>query len=84
MVSKQVAAKLKNVENFNWAWEFRVSDAEDWQQFDCTDCLQLEFNFQAHKLSETAHFRKVQIVSGIVDLNTYSLNDDSGNFKAKV
>ena len=72
------------MENFNWAWQFRLDDSENWQQFDCTDCLQLEFNFQAHKLSETADFRKVQIIIGVVDLDTDSLYDDSGNFKGKV
>ena len=32
----------------------------------------------------TDHFRKVQIVIGIVDLDTYSLYDNKENFKGKV
>ena len=83
-ISKQVAEVVKSVENFNWAWQFRTSDSNEWQQFDCTDCLQLEFNFQANKLSETSNFSKVQIVGGVVDLNFNDLYDNFENFKGKV
>ena len=54
------------------------------QQFDCIDCLQLEFHYQAHKLSETDHFKKVKIIGGFVDLDTYKFYDYSGKFIAKV
>ena len=75
-----VAAKLISVANFNWAWQFKVSDAEDWQQFDCIDCLQLEFNFQAHFLSNLKEFRKVQILCGVVDLENETFYDYSDFF----
>ena len=29
-ISEQVAKIVKSVENFNWAWQFKVNDAEEW------------------------------------------------------
>ena len=64
----QVSDRLKSVDNFNWAWQYRESENAEWQQFDCTDCLQLELNYQTLKLFGEERFKKVKIVNGIVDL----------------
>lgn len=30
-ISNSVTAKVGNVENFNWAWQFKANDDKDWQ-----------------------------------------------------
>ena len=71
--TEQVAEKAKSVKNFNWAWQFRSDDTEEWQQFDCTDCLQLEFNYQVFKLSNLKGYSKVQLLLGVVDMENFTL-----------
>ena len=53
-------------------------------QFDCPDCLQLEFHFQAHKLSGTNDYDKVQTLKGIVDLVTKELLEKVSNTVTKI
>ena len=68
--------KVGNVQNFNWAWQYRASDAEEWQQFECTDCLQLEFNYQAFIISEQEAFKYVKLIFGTVNMLNMVLSDD--------
>ena len=68
---------MDTVEKFNWAWKYRVSNAEAWQQFDCTECLQLEFFYQFNLKSHKTNFIKVQIITGIVFMNDYTYYDNS-------
>ena len=68
----------------NWAWQFRSSDAEEWKQFDCTDCIQLEFNFKAYSVKKEEGTQKVLVIAGEVDFETLQLNDHSHNFIGQV
>ena len=72
-ISQQVLEKVRSVENFNWAWEYRRSDAEEWVQFDCTDCLILEFNYQAYSICAKEKFKTCKIIKGVVDIGALTL-----------
>lgn len=61
--------EVGSIKSFNWAWQHRLIQCEEWVQFDCTDCLQLEFNYQALSLSKMDCFKVVKIIGGKVDLN---------------
>ena len=48
-----------------------------WIQFECTDCLQLEFHYQAYVMHGKNKFRYVNILSGLVDLEACQLTISS-------
>ena len=50
-VAKNVLETVGTPRNFNWAWQYFDEAEEQWVQFDCPDCLQLEFHYHAYKLS---------------------------------
>ena len=58
---------MQNVQNYNWAWQYWNPHLEQWCQFDCTDCLILEFSYQAYKITGKDKFQSVEIISGSVD-----------------
>lgn len=77
---------FKTLTDLNWAWYYTNKDPEDteshkiaknstetenWTQFECTDCLQLEFNYQAYHLSKNELFVEAEILSGIVNFETF-------------
>ena len=81
--------KYKHPREFNWAWQYEASkDGEkgerEWTQFDCTDCLQLEFHYQAFKITEKTEFAVVELLQGSVDLQSLSYvnNDDKSQSMA--
>ena len=47
-LKEKMVELFKTPKNFNWAWQFFSEDQGDWIQFDCPECLLLEFSFQAH------------------------------------
>ena len=55
-LNKKVADIFKTPQDLNWAWQFKSYEDDNWTQFDCPDCLQLEFHYQAHKLSGNDQF----------------------------
>ena len=46
--------KFDSVEQLNWAWQFQASSEDPWQQFDCTECLILEFSWQLYQAALAA------------------------------
>lgn len=48
-IKKHFIQEGKSKHDFNWAWVYYVEEQDRWQQFDCTDCLQLEFHYQAFR-----------------------------------
>ena len=66
---------FKKPNDFNWAWQFYCENTGDWIQFDCPDCLQLEFNFQAFKISGKDSFKIFDTVKGKVNFETLKIED---------
>ena len=56
--------KVKSVHDFNWAWQFWDQMQLQWVQFDCTECLMLEFNYQAFKISGLTLYKCGDIKQG--------------------
>ena len=67
---KSLTEVFKNPQNFNWAWQFYAQDDEQWIQFDCVDCIQLEFNFQAYRISGKDSFKIIEIIRGTINFDT--------------
>lgn len=51
---EDILSQFESIPQANWAWEFFIShgscdgsiSAGTWQQFDCTECLILEFDYK--------------------------------------
>lgn len=71
----RIVSVFKTPIDFNWAWLYFSEENEAWIQFDCPDCLQLEFNFQAYKLSRNNDFKSIENIRGTVNLDTLELMD---------
>lgn len=59
---------------------------EVWKQFDCTDCIILEYGYLAYMKSKKDKFRHVQIADGLVDLVDYTMvptRDQSAKIEVK-
>ena len=53
---------FKDVKQMLWAWYYQDQDKEnDWVQFDCSECLIIEFEYQAYKLSQDEKYRELPI-----------------------
>ena len=61
-----------------WAWYYKSADQSKWIQFDCTDCLLIEYRYQAYSISKNKEYGLVTILKGIIDLETltFSPNED--------
>ena len=57
----------------NWAWFFLDPHLETWIQFNCTECLVIEYGYQAFRISKQEEFRHVKFLKGIIDLETLVL-----------
>ena len=64
---------FKTPTNFNWAWQFFSEKLGYWVQFDCPECLQLEFNYQALQISRLDAYKIVETIIGTVNLQTLEL-----------
>ena len=42
---RQVIDTVMTPRNLNWAWQYLEDIDKQWVQFDCPDCLQLEFHY---------------------------------------
>ena len=67
---------FKTVHDFNWAWQFWEEEREDWVQFCCTECLKLEFSYQAYLLNRHEDFKCADILQGTVDFDKLILTID--------
>ena len=58
-MEQAIKNNVKSVQNFNWAWQYSDPDRGDgkWIQFDCTECLKLEFDYQAFKWNRSEDFK---------------------------
>ena len=68
-----MAEVFKTPETFNWAWQFFSEELGKWIQFDCPECLQLEFNYQAYKIFKENIYKRFEIILGVVDLDVLEL-----------
>ena len=57
----------------NWAWQYWNERLNDWVQFECTDCLVLEFDYQAYMIQSKERFKKSTILHGTVNFDNYEL-----------
>ena len=64
---------MKSVKDLNWAWQYWSEVENKWLQFDCIDCLSLEFSFKAYHISGNSTFRLIEILQGTVDLDTLEM-----------
>ena len=62
--------------NFNWAWHYYSEQEDQWIQFDCLDCMLLEFNYQAYIISSKSVYTKVEIMSGTIDIESMEMTYD--------
>ena len=50
--AKEIIKKsIKSVKQLNWAWQFWNEQLGIWEQFQCPECLNLEFYYQAYTIS---------------------------------
>ena len=42
---EEIKKVINSVRNLNWAWQFWNEKKKDWIQFECTECLVLEFDY---------------------------------------
>ena len=61
---------MNSVQELNWAWQFWCERQDAWVQFECMDCLIIEFNFQAYRISHLDTFKQVDIIIGTVDFGS--------------
>lgn len=59
--------KIKSVKDFNWAWQFYDEKKNDWIQFECPECLMLEFGYQIYRMSSSEEHKQTQIMKGLMD-----------------
>ena len=58
----------------DWAWQYEANpDGGRWIQFDCSECLVLEYAYQAYQVTLQESLRMIEIMSGTVDLENYTL-----------
>ena len=74
-VKKQLKLQYRHPREFNWAWQFKVigteqQEMDQWTQFECPDCLQLEFHYQAFKITGNTQFVEVDLLFGQANLNS--------------
>lgn len=77
--------EFKTIQDFNWAWRYYCVETSVWVQFDCMECLQLEYNYHAYQISGKDKLAMVQIVTGLVDLrNNTMVMQQEGTGASKV
>lgn len=84
----------ESIKQMNWAWmyqtnvkggEGKCSSCVQWVQFDCSECLLLEYGYKAYMHYKDGELRFVKIKSGRVDLvNNLLLKRNNPNEKVKV
>ena len=64
--------QFNSVKDLNWAWLYQRPDST-WIQFDCTECLNLEYSYHAYQISGKDIYRNVNIVNGTVDIQNMTM-----------
>ena len=77
-----VKSKIKTVSDLNWAWQYCHNETGHWIQFDCNDCLVLEFGYTAYTLTGQYQYQFLEVIDGKVDLKLFRLEkqDDAKDF----
>ena len=44
-MNELIKDKIKSVKNLNWSWQMWNEIESRWIQFDCPECLSLEFQY---------------------------------------
>ena len=78
----QIKSKYKSVHELNWAWQYLVN--ETWCQFDCPDCLELEFMYQAYTISKKSAYQCANLMIGTVDFEKFGMQTDLSKSVVKV
>ena len=52
---------FKSVNDLNWAWQFWDQESNDWTQFDCPECLVIEYNYQVYRVSGKKCYNNTKI-----------------------
>ena len=54
-----------------WAWQYFDKGSLEWIQFDCMECLVIEYAYKAYTISKSSQFKQTDIVQGTVDFENY-------------
>ena len=73
MTKEKVKKSFKSVEELNYAWQFHNTVTSEWEQFQCTECIGLEFDYQVYRVSGNEEFKCSKIIQGTVDLQKLEL-----------
>ena len=47
--------------------------SNEWIQFDCTECLVIEYSYQAYTISKRSEFHQVETLNGKIDFDTFEM-----------
>ena len=61
-IRQKVKENVKCVGNLNQSWQYYDVENQEWVQFQCTECLILEFDYQAYKITNKQQLRESVIV----------------------
>ena len=56
-----VKNQIKTINRYNWAWQYFDQETDNWIQFDCNDCLVLEFGYKAYTLMGKKKYQQVEL-----------------------
>lgn len=70
---RETQSSFQSVRALNWAWQYWNARLNDWVQFECTDCLVLEFDYQAYQIQANDRFKTTDILHGTVNFDTFEL-----------
>ena len=80
-----VKKNVKSIQDLNWAWQFWNEEHSIWEQFQCPECLNLEFYYQAYAITGNEKFKFTKIVQGKVDFENFELTTNgSDNSDVKI
>ena len=72
-IKETVRKTFKSIKEFNWAWSYLNEENNTWEQFECTECLKLEFDYQAYKISGNSYFKCSNILQGLVNFENFEM-----------
>lgn len=79
---EELKDEFKNIKDLNWAWEFEHKEGV-WIQFNCINCMIIEFNYKAYKLKKNkkkdySEFVTVHLDQGDIDLKNKTFQTPKG------
>lgn len=69
----QMSKSISSVRDLNWAWQYFDEKKNQWIQFDCTECLAIEFDYQVYYKSRLEEYKFTDIILGQIDFETLEL-----------